>query len=308
MGNKKGKSGPSVRVSNEPMTGTGAKVEGPVIELALDKLRVEEGRNLRKFPVPAQDIRKLADSIREQGLINPVIVYPVEANGDGATHQLEAGYQRVGALRLLADEGHPVPIRATVISGPSEGVNLDENLQRTDLSPMDKAYILKEKVEVGGMGKGAAGKVLGLSPTSVTRLLALIGLRKEIQTKIHRGLVSSRVMEVLPALSEVEQDELLAELENPTTGTASAKASKAKKKKGRKGKQGRKKAKASTPDAEELYESVEAQVGTIKAAEGKIVAADKKALELYACLKGFLAGKMSMKALHKRVLVLVAPR
>ncbi len=308
MGKKKGTgtgtSGPSVRVSNEPVA---AKVEGPVVELALDKLRVDGTRNLRKFPVPVADIRRLADSIREQGLINPVIVYPVEANGDGATHQLEAGYQRVQALKLLADEGHPVPIRATVITGPSEGVNLDENLQRTDLSPMDRAYILKEKVEVGGLKKGEAGKLLGLSPTSVTRLLALTGLRPEIQTKIHKGEVTGRVMAVLPELDEKGQDELLAELQDATTGTASGKAAKAKKKVGRKGKQGRKKAAKSEPGTEELYEAVELQVGTIKALE-KATAADKKALELYACLKGFLTGKMSMKALHKRVLTLVAPR
>lgn len=309
-GKGKGKSNvksPSVRVSNEPEEmQSQARVEGPVVELTLDKLRVEEGRNLRKFPPSPQSIRDLANSILAQGLINPVIVYAVPENGDGATHQLDAGYQRVRALKLLAEEGNPVAIRATVITGPSEGINLDENLQRMNLSPMDRAYILKEKVDAG-MAKGAAGKLLGLSPASVTRLLRLTELRKEIQDKIHRGLVSARVSMVLPELAEKEQDELLADLEKPGE-SASTKATKAKSKKGRKGKQGRKKAKVSGADVEVLSAAVESQVETIKATEGKIVAADKKALELYACLRGFLSGKMSMKALHKRVLVLVAPR
>jgi len=295
-----GQDAPTVRISNEPE----ARVEGPVVELALDKLRVDDGKNLRKFPVPAQSIRELADSIRNQGLINPVIVYPVPENGDGASHQLEAGYQRVKALKLLAEEGNPVPVRATIISGPSEGINLDENLKRMDLSPMDRAFILKEKVE-GGMGKGAAGKVLGISPASVTRLLALTGLRAIIQENIHKGLITARVMAVLPELDEKGQDELLADLEDVTTGSASTKATKAKKKVGRKGKQGRKKVKAAEPGTEELYAAVESQVETIKSTEGKVGASDKKALELYVCLKGFLSGKMSMKTLHKQVLVLV---
>lgn len=302
-----GKSKKGVRVSNEPEEFTGpVQVEGPVVELTLDNVRVDESRNLRKFPVPTSYIRELADSIRARGgLINPVVVYPVPENGDGATHQLDAGYQRIKALRLLAEDGNPMPLRATVTSGPSQEINLDENERRKELSQMDRAYILKEKVE-GGMAKGAAGKLLGLSPASVTRLLALTTLRPEIQTKIHKGQVSARVTMVLPELSEDEQDELLADLEKPGE-SASSKAGKAKKKKGRKGKQGRK-AKAKGVDPEELSAAVESQVETIKATEGKVVAADKKALELYACLRGFLSGKMSMKALHKRVLVLVAPR
>lgn len=300
---------PSVRVSNEPeefASQTPSLVEGPVVELALNKLRVDESKNLRKFPVPTQYIRELADSIKARGfLINPLIVYPVPENGDGATHQLDAGYQRVKALALLAEEGNPIPVRATVISGPSEEINLDENERRKDLSAMDRAYILKEKVE-GGMAKGAAGKLLGLSPATVTRLLRLVNLRPEVQTKIHKGEVRARVAMVLPELSEAEQDELLADLEKPGE-SASTKATKAKAKKGRKGKQGRKKSKSTSIDATELYAAVESQVETVKALE-KVTVADKKSLELYACLRGFLSGKMSMKALHKRVLVLVAPR
>lgn len=299
---------PTVLISNEPQELT--RVEGPVVELTLDTLLVDEGKNLRKFPVSAQNIRDLADSIRNQGLINPVIVYPVvgDINGasyNGFTHQLEAGYQRVKALRLLAEEGAPVPIRATVISGSSEGINLDENLKRMDLSPMDLAYILKEKVE-GGMGKAASGKLLGLSPASVTRLLALTGLRAEIQTKIHQGQLTARVTSVLPELSETEQDELLADLEKPGE-SASTKATKAKKKKGRKGKQGRKKAKSSEPGTGELYEAVDGQVGLLEGLE-KSTSAEKRALGLYVNLKSFLSGNMSMKALHKKVLALVAPR
>lgn len=305
----KGKGGPSVRVSNEPeefASHTPSLVEGPVVELTLSKLRVDESKNLRKFPVPTQYIRELADSIKARGfLINPLIVYPVPENGDGATHQLDAGYQRVKALALLAEEGNPIPVRATVISGPSEEINLDENERRKDLSAMDRAYILKEKVE-GGMAKGAAGKLLGLSPASVTRLLSLVNLRPEIQTKIHKGQVPARVAMVLSELTEEGQDELLADLEKPGE-SASTKATKAKAKKGRKGKQGRKKAKSSSPSVTELYTSVSEQMEEVRSKD-KPLAAETKAEKLYDNFRKFLAGGMSMKALHKRVLVLVAPR
>lgn len=291
------------RLSNEPEHFVGGRVEGPTVELALDKIRVHEDRNKRHFPVSDASIRELADSIRDQGLINPLVVFPVEENGDGATHQLDAGYQRYKALKLLMDDGHPVPVRATVISGPNEAVNLGENVFRNDLSAMDKAYILKNKVDAGAK-KGEAGKLIKVSPAQVTRLLALTTLRKGIQEKIHKGLVPARVQAVLPDLSEKEQDELLASLETDKH-SGSKRAAKAKRKAGKKGNQGRKR--KFKVDPEELAAAVEGQVEAVKAQE-KQTAADKKALELYACLKGFLAGTMSMKALSKRVLVLVAPR
>ncbi len=209
------------RMSNEPEEMTGGGISLPVIELALDAIRVDETKNLRRFNPDAKSVQELADSIKSQGLLQPVVVRALSAestNGSGETHELKAGYRRMQALRLNGAE----TVRATVLPELSQYaevnaisdklINLAENRVRAELSYMDQAHAAKELLDAG-MKRQDIAKTFGKSPAWATRILKFLELRPSIQKLIHEGKVPFRAAAVMPDLSEEKQDALVIQIQ-----------------------------------------------------------------------------------------------
>ncbi len=95
-------------------------VKLPVISLALDKIKVDEAKNLRRFNPDSKSVEELALDIRDNGMINPVLVKRIPVSElDAAGPQefeLVAGYQRMKALAFLNDNGTNVDsVSASVV-------------------------------------------------------------------------------------------------------------------------------------------------------------------------------------------------
>lgn len=151
-----------------------------------------------------EGLRELADSLREVGLLQPVIVRPLE----GGSYELIAGERRVRAARLAEFEEIPAVVRRT---DESELLTeaLVENLHRTDLNPLEEAAAYQQLLEDFGMTHdGLAGK-LGKSRSAISNSLRLMSLPPGLQNQVAAGELSAGHARALLALDGRESQERL---------------------------------------------------------------------------------------------------
>lgn len=159
-----------------------------------------------RFSLKKTRIDSLKASILEVGaVLVPVEVEPLEPIVQGCTHRLTAGFQRLAAvLALNAEQNAGLTIPAIVRDLPDDKTRLlhqiTENLERDNLSPMDRAIAIKklfdngvERGEIRRIFSAAGGRkgntVQPMSNSMVNISLRLLELPKAIQEKIHNGLV-----------------------------------------------------------------------------------------------------------------------
>jgi ParB family chromosome partitioning protein len=126
-------------------------------------------------------IKELASSIREKGVIQPVLLKPV-----GGGYELIAGERRVRACRLLEFETVPAIVREV---GNEESLELAiiENVQREDLNPMEEARAYRLLMDQFGLTQHEVGKKVGKERSSIANMLRLLNLPAEIQNDIEQG-------------------------------------------------------------------------------------------------------------------------
>ncbi len=180
-------------------------------------VEAEAGRNTHEISVQSvepnphqprrefspETIKSLADSIREHGVLQPILVTPTK---DG--YQLVAGERRWRAAKELGLDSIPAIVRE-VTAKESLGVALVENLQREDLNPIEKAKAFWELMEVFELTQEKVGKYVGLDRSSVANTLRLLELPVEIQEHVSRGTISQgHARALLATRSEAAQKRL----------------------------------------------------------------------------------------------------
>lgn len=288
-------------------------VKLPVIQLALDKIKVDEAKNLRRFSPDAKSVEELATDIKENGMINPVLVrryIPAEGEVTDAEFELVAGYQRMKAVGHLNATGNKVDsVSASLVEVADDDpkrskiLNLKENLRRSEISYIDAAYAVKELQEAG-MTAGDVAKEFKKSGAWISYVSKMLTLRPDIQKKIHSGEINFRLAKALPDMTEEEQDAAIAELKAGASGSDVAKRAKAKKP--RKNKRGRKAREDATENrnlsSKQAILLIEEKVVELDQVAGRKSKADENAIELYGDLVRFLTGSIGIKALHNRLL------
>lgn len=134
----------------------------------------------------AEALRELADSIREHGIIQPLIV----SRDDNGGFRLVAGERRLQAARLAGLDTVPVVIREAVDSQLLE-LALIENIQRADLNAIEEANAYRRLIDEYGMTQEEAAQRVGKSRTAVANALRLLNLESEIR----RSLVAGEITE-----------------------------------------------------------------------------------------------------------------
>jgi ParB family chromosome partitioning protein len=130
-------------------------------------------------------LRDLADSIREKGLLQPLLVRRV-ANG----FQLIAGERRFRAAQLAQLDSVPVLVR-DVPDGESLELALIENIQREDLNAIEEARAYKRLLDEFGLTQEDVARRVGKSRSAVANSVRLLQLPEEIQEQIRSGLLSA---------------------------------------------------------------------------------------------------------------------
>ena len=143
-----------------------------------------------------RELRDLADSIATHGLLQPLLV---QSDGDG--YRIIAGERRYRAARLAGLSSVPAVVRTTHELEHLE-LALVENLQRTDLNPVEEARGYRRLMEAGGRTQEQVAQRVGKSRVTVTNALRLLKLPDDILASVERGELSAGHARALLAVTD----------------------------------------------------------------------------------------------------------
>jgi ParB family chromosome partitioning protein len=134
-------------------------------------------------------LRELADSIREHGVLQPLIVTAVQTDLGPTTYQLIAGERRLQAARQAGIERIPVVIREAAGRELLE-IALIENIQREDLNPIEESQAFTRLANDYGMTQDDIAKRIGRSRSAVTNTMRLMLLEEDIRASLLSGQIT----------------------------------------------------------------------------------------------------------------------
>ena len=193
----------------------GVEPAAPRVAEAAERLeRLPLGQLSRGKYQPRRDIQpealeELADSIRAQGVMQPIVVRPV---GE-ARYEIIAGERRWRAAQLAELDVIPAVIRE-VSDEVALALALIENIQREDLNPVEEAMALKRLLEEFSLTQQQTADAVGRSRAQVANLLRLLTLDPEVQTLLERGDLDMGHARALLALSGAKQRKAAHEVVN----------------------------------------------------------------------------------------------
>lgn len=184
-----------------------ATAEGPK---GLEELPIGELRPNRFQPRTHFDptgLEELAESIRAQGVVQPLVVSALEGGG----YTIVAGERRWRAAKMAGLKTVPVVLRQ--VSGDQELLELAlvENVQRRDLDAIEEAEAYEALRETFGLSQEAIARRVGKARSTVTNTLRLLRLPEEVQDLLRTGALSAGQARPLLALPEASQQVDLAE-------------------------------------------------------------------------------------------------
>jgi ParB family chromosome partitioning protein len=167
-----------------------------MIHIAVDQVDPNPYQPRRHFP--AAEIAALADSLRQHGMIQPILVRAV-----GERYQLIAGERRLRAS--IEAQLHEVPARVMDLDDQRVfELAMVENLQREDLNAVDKATAFREYLgRYGGTQEELAGR-LGLDRSTVSNLIRLLDLPEEVLHAVRDGEISQGHARALLGLPDAD--------------------------------------------------------------------------------------------------------
>jgi ParB family chromosome partitioning protein len=181
-----------------------ADSDGEPRSLSLDQL--QPGRYQPRTRMDEGALYELAESIKAQGVMQPVLVRPLPEPGAGGQRRFEiiAGERRVRAARLAGLDAVPVLVR-DVGDEAAAAMALIENIQREDLNPLEEARGLRRLTDEFGMTHEAAARAVGRSRSATTNLLRLLNLSEPVQQMLLVGDLEMGHARALLALDGARQ-------------------------------------------------------------------------------------------------------
>jgi len=186
--------------------GLSGKSHNSVVQIAIDRLAANPGQPRKNFD--ETELRELADSIAEHGVIQPVIAADA---GDGS-YIIIAGERRTRAARLAGLSEVPAIIRDYTDQKRME-VSLIENIQRSDLNPIEEAAAYKNLMDFSHLSQEELAARVGKSRSAVTNSLRLLKLSADVQKSLEDGSVSPGHARALLAVTDKQlRDKLFKEI------------------------------------------------------------------------------------------------
>ena len=152
-------------------------------------------------------LTELADSIRAQGVIQPILVRRIATAASGDRYEIIAGERRYRAAQQAGLREVPVLVR-DVADNAALAMALIENIQREDLNPLEVAQGLARLIEEFGLTQELAGQAVGRSRSAAANLLRLLQLPKPIQDMLYAGSLDMGHARALLTLDAARQIEL----------------------------------------------------------------------------------------------------
>ncbi len=174
--------------------------DGELRDLPIDL--IQRGRYQPRRDMDPAALQELADSIRQQGVMQPVVVRAV-AEG---RYELIAGERRWRAAQLAELDRIPAIIR-DVPDEAAIAMALIENIQRENLNPIEEAFALQRLQDEFGLTQAQVAEAVGKSRTTITNLLRLIGLTEDVRLMLEHGdleMGHGRAMLTLPPEQQMQ--------------------------------------------------------------------------------------------------------
>lgn len=166
---------------------------------------VEPNKNQPRKSFNNETLKQLADSIREHGVLQPIIVRSI-ASGN---YLIISGERRWRAAKMAGLSEIPVLIRDDITEEQAMQIAMIENLQRENLNPIEEALGYKELIDRFGMTQDKLAQVLGKARSSVANSLGLLALPNGVQELLKNGSLSAGHCK---ALKKVKDAALMTEL------------------------------------------------------------------------------------------------
>jgi ParB family chromosome partitioning protein len=215
--------------------------------------RIRPGRYQPRTRMGQEALAELAASIKSQGLMQPVLVRPVDRD----RYELIAGERRWRAAQMAGLQEIPALVRE-VPDESALAMSLIENIQRENLNPMEEAAGLQRLVDEFRMTHEQAADAVGRSRTATTNLLRLLKLTKPVQGMVMEGVLEMGHARAVLALDGARQVEAANRIAARGLSVREAEALVGKLLRG----QGAKRAAKPDRDLERLEEEVSERLGT----------------------------------------------
>ena len=169
------------------------------VKKTLRTSEIEPNRDQPRKVFSDEAIAALADSIREYGVLQPILVRPL---GTGM-YQIVAGERRWRAARMLGLDEVPVNIKE-LSDLEAMQIAIVENLQRENLNPLEEASGYSELIEKFGMTQEKVAKLVGRSRSAVANAVRLLTLPESVQKMVENGDLSAGHARALLAFDDEE--------------------------------------------------------------------------------------------------------
>ncbi len=161
---------------------------------------IERGRYQPRLDMDADGLESLANSIKAQGIVQPIVVRPI-ASG---RYEIIAGERRWRAAQLINLQAIPAIIR-DVADSAAVAMALIENIQREELNPIEEGQALQRLIDEFEMTHLQAAEAVGRSRAAVTNLLRLLTLSEEVKRLVSHGDLEMGHARALLTLSKISQ-------------------------------------------------------------------------------------------------------
>ena len=172
---------------------------------------LQRGKYQPRIDMRPESLQDLADSIKAQGVVQPIVVRPLEGDaGAGRRYEIIAGERRWRAAQLAGLHEIPALVRR-VPDEAAIAMSLIENIQRENLNPLEEARALDRLISEFDMTHATAAEAVGRSRAAVSNLLRLLELTDEVKTLVeHRELEMGHARALLGLENRRQQAEVAA--------------------------------------------------------------------------------------------------
>lgn len=189
-----------------------APIQGPVFLIETERIVPNPQQPRRVFD--ENGIRDLANSIREFGVLQPIVVSKIEKateTGTEVSYQLIAGERRLLASRMAGLERIPAIVRSVELDKERLELAIVENIQRVDLNPIESARAFAKLQDQFGLTQREIGARLGKSRESIANTMRLLSLPNQIQEAVSRGQISESQARMLLMVTDIAAQQSLFE-------------------------------------------------------------------------------------------------
>ena len=175
------------------------KLQNRIVELPL--VKVTPNKNQPRQSFKEQSLNELAESIREFGIIQPIMVRSLDGGG---MYEIISGERRYKAAKMLGLTTVPCIINQNVDDISSIEMALIENIQRDDLTPIELSHTFKQLIDEFKLTHEELSKRIGKSRAAITNSLRLLLLPLEVQKMVDTGSLSAGHARALLSLENKE--------------------------------------------------------------------------------------------------------